>query len=164
MDKKTKDLIEDRKRFYREEGGRTAAWKLEKKKTDEAVKKRKRGFLDIQRAKLLAHDAGRDFYRQVKNFSTAERPKLFDVRDLMPDGQSDEQTAEELAKYFNRISDEFEPLGPGDIPTTRPKELPILHDYEVASRIRRFKKPRSTVPGDIFPQLVTQFAEFLAIP
>ena len=112
----------------------------------------------------MNEDSGRNFYRQVKSFSAAEKPKLFDVRDLMPEGQSDEDIAEELAKYFNRISDEFEPLGPGDIPCTRLKELPVLHEYEVAARIRRFKKPRSTVPGDIFPQLVTQFADFLAIP
>ena len=32
------------------------------------------------------------------------------------------------------------------------------------SRVRRFKKPRSTVPGDIFPLLVTQFADFLVVP
>lgn len=42
--------------------------------------------------------------------------------------------------------------------------MPVLHEYEVASRIRRFKKSRSTVPGNIFPLLVTQFADFLAVP
>ena len=41
--------------------------------------------------------------------------------------------------------------------------MPVLHEYEVAARIRLFKKPKSTVPGDIFPKLVTQFADFLAI-
>ena len=164
MDKKTKDMIEARKRFYMDEGGRTAAWKEEKRITNEAVRKRKRGFLDIQREKLLSSEASRNFYRQVRSFGAAERPRLFDVRDLMPEGQSDELTAENLAEYFNRVSNEFEPLRPNEIPCTREKELPILHEYEVAGRIRRFKKPRSTVPGDIFPQLVTQFADFLAVP
>ena len=164
LDKKTKDLIEARKQFYIEEGGRTDAWKLEKKKTEEAVKARKRGFLDIQREKLLSNEASRNFYRQVKNFGVPERPKFFDVREMMPATNSDHETAEQLAEYFNRVSDEFDPLGPGDIPCTRMKDLPILHEYEVAGRIRRFKKPRSTVPGDIFPQLVTQFADFLAVP
>ena len=60
LNKKTRDLIDARKRFYLEEGGRTAAWKLEKMKTEEAVGKRKRGFLDIQRDKLL-----RDSFRVV---------------------------------------------------------------------------------------------------
>ena len=122
LDKKTKKMIQDRKRLYVEEGGRTAVWKEEKKRTDEAVKKRKRGLLDIQIEKLLDGDASRHFYRHVKSFGQAEKPKLFDVRDLMP------------------------------------------KNHSVASRIRRFKKPRSTVPVDIFPHLVTQFADFLAIP
>lgn len=81
----------------------------EKKKTDEAVKKRKRGLLDIQREKLLDKDASRNFYRHVKNFGRAEKPKLIDVRDVMPSGQSDQKTAKVLADYFNRVSDEFEP-------------------------------------------------------
>ena len=89
---------------------------------------------------------------------------MFDVRELMEEGKPDEEIAEDLAEYFNRISKEFDPLGPGDIPCTRDEELPVLHEYEVAARIRKFRKPKSTVPGDIFPQLVTQFADFLAIP
>ena len=124
----------------------------------------KRDYFDKQKDHLLAKDANRNFYRHVKNFGKAERPQLFDVRTLMPDGQSDEDTAEELAHYFNRISDEFEPLSEGDVPLTREKEMPVLHEYEVAARIRKFRKPKSTVPGDIFPHLVTQFADFLAIP
>ena len=74
-------------------------------------------------------------------FGKAERPKLFDVRDLML-GRSNKETAEELATYFNRILCEFEPLAPKEIPCTRHKDLPELQVYEVASRIRRFRKPK----------------------
>ena len=164
MNKQTRKMLDDRKKLFCEEKGRTEIWKAEKKRTNEVVKKRKRGFLDRQREELLQEDAGRNFYRNVRNFGKAERPKLFDVRDLMPDGQSDEDTANTLADYFNRVSCEFDPLGPGQVPCTRHKDLPVLHEYEVAARIRRFRKPRSTVPGDIFPKLVTMFADFLAIP
>ena len=164
MDKGTLKLISDRKQLYADEGGRTAVWKEEKKRVDEAVRKRKRGYYDRQKEHLLSDEATRHFYRNVKSLGQAERPALFDVRALMPSGTTDEATAETLAEYFNRISDEFEPLGLGDIPCTRTKDLPVLHEYEVAARIRKFKKPRSTVPGDIFPSLVTQFSDFLAIP
>ena len=82
----------------------------------------------------------------------------------MPEGKSDSEIAEDLASYFNRISCEFEPLSPEEIPATRYKELPELKEYQVSARIRKFRKPKSTVPGDIFPQLVTQFADFLALP
>ena len=131
---------------------------------EKAVKKRKRDYFDKQKDRLLAEDANRNFYRHVKNLGTAERPRQFDVRDLMPEDYSDQDTAEALADYFNRVSNEFDPLGPGNIPCTRSKDLPVLHEYEVSARIRKFRKPKSTVPGDIFPQLVTQFADFLAIP
>ena len=164
MDGKTKKALEDKKKLFIEEGGRTDFWKAEKKKVDLAVKARKREFFDMQKEHLLQEDAGRHFYRNVRSFGCAEKPKLFDVRDLMPEGQSDADIADTLAEYFKKVSCEFEPLGPDQIACTRDKELPVLHEYEVASRIRRFRKPRSTVPGDIFPKLVTQFADFLAIP
>ena len=152
MDKRKAKMIEDRKRLYVEEGGRTAVWKLEKKRTGDRIKERKRKFFDKQKESLLAEDANRNFYKHVKNF------------DLMPDSQSDTKTAEDLANYFNCISCEFDPLMPGEVPCTRGRELPVLDVYEVAARIRKFRKPKSAVPGDIFPQLVTQFADFLAVP
>ena len=164
LDRKTKKLIEDRKELFVREGGRSAVWKQEKKRTDRIIKERKRKLLDFQKEALLSEDAARNFYRNVRSFSKAEKPKLFDVRDLMAQGQTDEQIAEDLATYFNHISDEFDPLTPEEIPCTKDKELPVLHEYEVAGRVRKFKKPRSTVPGDIFPQLVTRFADFLAVP
>ena len=110
MDRKTLKMIEDRKRLFVEEGGRTEVWKEEKKRTDIAVKARKRKYFDRQKDHLLAEDANRNFYKYVRNFGKAERPRLFDVRDLMPAGQTDVDSAEQLAGYFNRISNEFEPL------------------------------------------------------
>ena len=164
LDKKTAKMIEDRKQLYVSEGGHTELWKEEKKRTNEAVRNRKRVFFDRQKDKLLDDDANRNFYTHVRNFGKAERPKLFDVRDLFPQEETDKKIAEELACYFNGVSNEFNPLSPEEIPCTRDKELPELHEYEVSEQIRRFRKPKSTVPGDIFPKLVTQFSDFLAIP
>ena len=142
MNKKVAKMIEDRKKLFIEEVGRMAVWKAEKKRMNEEIRKRKRGFLDNQKESLLREDAARHFYRNVCNFGAAERPKLFDVRDLMPEGQSDAASTDQLADYFNRISNEFEPLRPGEIPFTRDKELPVLHEYKVAARIRKFRKPK----------------------
>ena len=134
-----------------------------RKKPDALVLKRKRGFLDKQKEHLLAEDANRNFYKHVRNFSKLECPKLFDVRDLVP-GKTDEEVAETLAVLFNRISQEFDELREGEIPETYSTGLPTLRTHEVAARIRRFRKPKSMVPGDIFPKLVTKFSDFLAIP
>ena len=129
MDKKTLGMIEDRRRLYVEEGGRSELWKEEKKRTREAVKKRKRDYFDKQKDRLLVEDANRNFYRHVKNLGTAERPRQFDVRDLMPEDYSDQDTAEALADYFNRVSNEFDPLGPGDIPCTIAQSVRICLSY-----------------------------------
>ena len=62
MDKKTASMVEDRKRLYVEEGGRTEAWKLEKKKTNDRVKERKQRCFDKQKEQLLAEDANQIFF------------------------------------------------------------------------------------------------------
>lgn len=74
MDKKTKKMIEDRKKLFIEEGGRTEVWKQEKKRTNEAVRARKHSYFDRQKYQLLAEDANRNFYKHVRNLGKAERP------------------------------------------------------------------------------------------
>ena len=161
---KTRRAIKDRKALFIEEGGvRTDKWKEDKKKTTAMVCERKRAYMDNQRGHILAKDSNRNFYKHVKNFNKLEKPPIFEVRSLLPD-KSDNDVAEELAEFFIRVSREFDPLTQDQIPTTYLVGLPILRKYEVASRIRRFRKPESRVPGDIFPDLVTELADILAIP
>ena len=74
------------------------------------------------------------------------------------------EVAEELAEYFISVSREFSPLEPGDIPDKRPDNGPRLERFEVAARFRKMRKPKSMIPGDIFPQLVNGCSDFLAIP
>lgn len=88
---------------------------------------------------------------------------IFDVRPLLP-GLTDQEVAEKLADYFNQVSREFDPLSPGQIPCTMDSAIPRLKEYEVAKRIKNFRKPKSMVPGDVFPGLVTKFADFLVLP
>ena len=161
-----KKQIKRRKELYADEGGvRTAAWKEEKRITKDMIRKSKRGYMDVQKDHILAEDANRNFFKHVKNFSRLEKPHQFDVRDLESfKGKSDEEVAEDLAAFFNRVSMEFNPLRQEDIPRTHTAPLPRLHKHEVSARIRRFRKPKSMVPGDVFPQLVTTFADFFAIP
>ena len=89
--------------------------------------------------------------------------KQFDVRVLFP-GKNDKQIECELAGYFNRISQEFVPLELSDTPRTHDCQFPVLLPYQVAGRIKSFKKPKSMVRGDIFPSLMDKFGLLLAIP
>ena len=155
-------LIKKRKGIYRREG-RSAKWRRFKKFIDEIITKRQEYYLQSQRKVLLCDDARRNFFRNIKAFKTKDRPAPFDVRSLFP-GKSDGQVAEELALFFNRKSGEFEPLEPCDVPRTHHRDLPLLAPFQVAGRIRAFKKPKSMVKGDIFPNLMHRFAVLLAIP
>ena len=79
-------------------------------------------------------------------------------------GKSEAEVSELLAGHFNAISSEFSPLEPRDIPTTYPQTIKRFERHEVAGRLRRFRKPKSMVTGDLFPSLVTKYADILAIP
>ena len=162
---KVKKMIKDRKKLFWDEGGtRTAAWREAKERTDRAILERKKGYMKTQREHILDEDAARNFDRNVKTFNTVERPKEFDVCSLFPDIKDDKIITEELEGYFNKISQESEPLGEGDVPRARSEEIEPLRVHEVAKRIKKFRKPKSMVKGDIFPKLMTDFADFFALP
>ena len=150
-----KKLIKARKRIFKESGGRTPEWKKMKKKIQKLIDKRCKVYQDSQRAVLLASDGARDFFKQTKNYMSKQRPPAFDPMDLFP-GRTEQEIAELLADHFNAISMEFAPLDPcKDIPKTYSKKLPTLLTHEVATRLKKFRKPKSNVRGDIFPCLVT---------
>ena len=69
-----------------------------------------------------------------------------------------------LAAYFNQISNQYEPLKEEDVPITFERTLPVLTTAQVTDRMRKSKKPTSTVPGDIPSLLYSRFPEKLAIP
>ena len=69
-----------------------------------------------------------------------------------------------MAAFFNRISNEFDPLVDEHIPASKPRVLSKLERHEVSTRLCKFRKPKSMVKGDLFPQLMTIFSDFLAIP
>ena len=85
-------------------------------------------YLDSQKECLLVEDARRNFFRNVKAFRSKERPRAFDPMELYP-GKSEGEVATELALYFNRISAEFSPLEPSEIPRMHSRRLPVLQPY-----------------------------------
>ena len=123
------------------------------------LKKRKERYVLVQKDNLLAADAERMYFKNVKAYMSVDRPKPYDVRLLFP-GKSDLEVANTLAEYFTRVSNEFEPLAPDDIPVTHGRKLPYLTPAEVSTRIKYFKKPKSMVHGDIFPSLMSKYADF----
>ena len=160
MNNALRRLIRKQKRVFIEEGGRTEKWKQIKAKTNRILAERKAGYLLKQKDHLLVHDANRSFFRIVKNYKSGEKTQDFVIRSMFK-GDADDAIAEKLADFFNRISDEFEPFAQEDILTAAVRVLPKLELHEVSTRIRKFRKPKSMVKGDLFPQL---FSDFLTIP
>ena len=127
------------------------------------IEKRRVRFLEKQRGAIASPEKTRNFFKTIKAYKSAEKPKSFDIRELRP-GVPDKELADEVAQYFNRISDEFSPLDPFDIPRTYDRQLPLLTSAEVEKRLGECKKPASMVDGDIFPRLVAPCSRVLAIP
>lgn len=157
-----KKKSEKKKIVYRYEG-RSERWRALRKNLEEYLGIRKTNYLRKQRDKLMTADASRQFFKNVKNYNSHEKPKSFDVRDLRPD-TTDEELADEIACFFNRISSEFEPLLPEQIPSTYHRDLPLLTPSGVEERLKKAKKPNSMVKGDIFPSLITPCAAALSVP
>ena len=134
-----------------------------KTRTDEMIRERRDRYFENQKKYILAVDGARVFFKNVQKYKSSDKPAVFDVRSLCP-GNTDGEVAEKLADFFNQISREFSPLEPDDVPNTFTKALPVLEVWQVAGHLKHFKKPKSMVRGDIFPQLVTLFADQLAVP
>ena len=134
-----------------------------KKRVENLIDRRKKVYQESQRLAHLADDGDRNFFKNTKNYMSKQRPTPFDVTKMFP-GLTEQQVSERLAHNFNSISGKFPPLVPEHVPVMYDKNLPQLQPHEVSVRLKKFKKPKSIVRGDIFPELVTLYSDFLVIP
>ena len=86
---------------------------------------------------ITSPDSSRHFFRNVRTYNSAEKPKIWDIKSLAPE-KSDLQLAIELAEYFNRISNEFDPLIDSEILKKFERQLPKLKRYQVAMRLKKY--------------------------
>ena len=157
-----KKMIRKKCAIYKAEG-KSDRWTTQFNKVEQYLEKRRQAFMEKQREKFTGPDAATCFYRNVKAYKSADKPKSFDIRDLRP-GLTDQEIAAEAAAFFNQISCEFQPLEPADIPATYHRDLPLLSPARVAELIRKARKPSSMVEGDIFPKIINRCANYIAWP
>ena len=119
--------------------------------------------IEKKKKKLAAHGSHRKSYRAIQNLKSHDRPNYWSINELQPE-ISDEELAEDHALFFNKISDEFTPLRDDDIPSSHSVQNVYLMPHEVSSRLKHFKKPKSMVEGDLFPQCVTEYSDLLTVP
>ena len=121
LDSTAKKMIAKKKAVYKCKGN-SPRWITLRNKLDEHLDRRQQAYLARQREKMTSPDAASQFFKNVKAYSAHEKPKDFDVKDLCP-GMSDSEAADAVARYFKRISSEFQPLEPRDITATYQRDL-----------------------------------------
>ena len=138
--------------------GRNDVWKEKKKYTDKLIAEAKERYYSMYTSKALTNngDAGL-YYKVVNRLKDRQSQKPFEVCQMKPE-LTHEEVAEDLANYFSKIFDDFEPLDEG-IPPPSKNDPTKLERYQVAARLRKCKKPRALLHGDIFPMLVTTYSD-----
>ena len=101
------------------------------------------------------------------------KPKTFTLPEHADKGYTPSQSAEILAEYFSKISQEFDPINPALLPPWIRQKLdegkddiskPILQEWQVYKKLSSSKKPNFLVPGDLPVKVVREFTPELAKP
>ena len=153
--------IDDRRKIYRRTKSRqTSDWHILKTTTDRMIKEKKQEYIKNIRRRAKEKNDSSLYFGLLKEFSDEEKPPTWDIRSLFPD-EDDSAVGEKVADFFNNISTEYCPLRRRYF---IPEEKIILENHEVAQMLKSCKKTNSRVPGDIYPTLVTELSDILAIP
>ena len=135
-----------RRVFKREK--KSALWKRLRDDLLKKMEESKTAFVN----KIESSGSTKAYYSAIKALSTCDKPQEWDVMSLYPDCTV-EEAGDNVASYFTRISDLFEPLSEtGALPTQR---RPVTED-EVLKCLADAKKPASAVRGDMLPSLMKQ--------
>ena len=170
-----KKLNRQLKREYRK-NQKSAKYRRLKHCYDEKFKKAAEAYLVKNVRSLKEDDAGKA-YQSLKKLGAqpgdCSDEGAFTLISHIDDNLTTEESIEKIAEHFSKISQEFKPLNINLLPEsvqvkinakTREEELPDILDYDVYNKIKKTKKPKSGVPGDLPRRLVQEFAPELAAP
>ena len=158
-----KALARKKHREYTKHGN-SKLFKLLKKALKKKIKDEGQKFIENQIS--LAGDKGNKWIRHTA--SLLARPgdtlsKSFTLPDHLERGLSALQSAEEIADFFSKISQEYEPLDVSALPervkdklALDPCDHPVFEEHEIYSELLTAKKTCS-VPGDIPTDILDEF-------
>ena len=114
--------------------------------------------------KLKSTDKG-SFYKQVKFIGGIQPSGSGKLSIESLNGEIDEECAEEVAKAFASVSNEYQPVDRGQLPAYLPAlPHPQVTQYEVHNKLIRLKNTRSTLSIDIPNMLRKEVALKLSEP
>ena len=171
-----KKLDRQVKREYKKNFRSEKYWRL-KKCYDDKYRKAAEDYLN-KNVRSLKEDEPGKAYQSLKKLGAqpgdcSSVEGSFTLISHLEENLSTEESTERIAQHFAKISQEFPPLQTTLLPdevkvkvTTESSalDLPDISDYEVYRAIRRSKKPRSQVPGDLPSRLIKEFGPELAAP
>ena len=155
IDDEIRRAIRTRRRRFKK-ARRSRKWREAKEVTKELIRTAKKKYYENAVDKLKRQRSGTIPYRILKELAIPDRPKAWSVNSLAPE-KTDMELAEDLADFFVKITDEFDPL------TDAPRPA-LINNHEIAEKLRQDKKPKSAVEGDLLPSLTNKFSDILAIP
>ena len=161
MTDEIRDLIRKRRRLFKRVK-RKGNWILLKKIVERKVTERKKGHAELVREKLVEQKSVKNFHKSISTIMRGNEQEAWTIRHLFPD-MEDHQIAETAAAFFNHISSSSPPLHADQIPDADPDCDLELTVAEVDARLRKCKKPTSTVPGDLPPIIYGHFSGLLAL-
>ena len=144
-----------KRRVYKREN-KSRLWKTLDSRTQELIAASKEKYVDNATA------AGpKAFYSAVKNLAGDGKQANWDVMDLFP-GRSALEAGDEVATFFTKISDEFQPLQDSRAGPTETRAPLTLG--QVRQALKAAKKPNSAVEGDVLPRLMKMYHHDFGVP
>ena len=163
------------KREYRKHVRSEKYFRL-KKVYDEKYEKATKDYLEKNVRSLKEDDYGKA-YQNLKKLGAqpgdCTDEGSFTLSSHMDENLSTEDSIERIANHFAKISQEFPPLCETLLPDTvkekvsqifSAQDLPEITEHNMYKAIRKSKKPKSQVPGDLPRRLIQEFGPELAAP
>ena len=174
MTEELRTIRRQRQRAYRKGAKNEKYLQLKQKYNDklkiEAEKYRKKIMAEVKDGKRNnAYSA----LRKLESGDNFDKRGTFTLPGHAEDNLTPAESAERLATYFSKISQEFEPICVENFPPWIKEKLmagrndqckPILEDWQVYEKLRASKKPSSVIPGDLPVKLIKEFTPELANP
>lgn len=163
ISKRIRRLVRRRKRMHKRLGSKNQKYREFYKEVEEKINENRCRHLEKVKTSVIGPNRGsRPYHKAIKLLvSNDPSTKKWSPTELFPD-KTEGEVAQKGAEFFNAISAEFTPLAKPEAPPELSEEPPLL--YEIEAKLRKIKKPKSNLYGDIDPAVVNRFVPLLSIP
>ena len=156
-----------------QKNGKTEKYRKLAKVFESKYKKTAENFMNKKVEALKITEPGKAF-KILKTMGAKPGDSVDDLSFTLPahqkEGLTSKQSAEKIAEYFSKISNEYPPLNIDLLPERvksilkTPSSPPIISEYECYMKILSTKKPKSGVPGELPHSFLKEFGVELAKP